>query len=193
MVLITSSTRRTRLLVSFPPSSLSASCHSGYVLYGASPQAHTGNGYPVISKSILLMFRIQFKLHLFMMCALLPGSSLPIWGVGKLYHGCKPGSLTFYISKALLEYKPTVSHAVCDVAASNYSSRIVISATPSSQSLKYLLFFFLMKEAYQLLTLLFSKYGFLECYHKCHLGTRILQSQASHQGCQKLRGQNSVI
>lgn len=131
-----------RLLVSFPPSSLSASCHSGYVLYTASPQAHFGNGYPVISKSILLMFRIQFKLPLFMMCALLPGSSLPMWGVGKLYHGCKPGSLTFYISKALLEYKPTVSHTVCDVAASNYSSRIIISVTPKLIKPEIFTFFF---------------------------------------------------
>lgn len=106
------------------------------------PQAHTGNGYRVISKSILLMFRIQFKLHLFIMCALLPGSSLPMWGVGKLYHGCKPGSLTFYISKALLEYKPTVSHAVCAVAASNYSSRIVISATPKLTKPEIFTFFF---------------------------------------------------
>lgn len=147
MVLIASSTRRMRLLVCFPPSSLSASCHAGRLSresrpYVASPRAHFGNGYPAISKSTLLMFRMQFKLHLFMMCALLPGSSLPIWGVSKLYHGYKPDSLTFYISKALLEYKPTVSHAVCEVATINYSSKIVISATPKLTKPEIFTFFF---------------------------------------------------
>lgn len=163
------------------------------VPYVASPQAHFGNGYPAISKSILLMIRMQFKLHLFMICALLPGSSLPIWGVSKLYHGYKPGSLTFYISKALLEYKPTVSHAVCEVATINYSSRIVISATPKLTKPEIVTFFFLVKKAYQLLTFLFSKYCFLECHHKCHPGTRILQSQAPHQGYRGLRNPEGRI
>lgn len=124
------------------------------------------------------------------MCALLPGSSLPIWGVGMLFHGGKPGWL---LNSAVLEYKPMVSHA--DQSCHSDQLQQQDSHIRDSMAHKTWNIHFFNGRSLPTPDFLFSKYGFLEWHHKCHLGTRILQPRAPHQGlgCQELRGQNSVI